>query len=402
MEKQTIDDITRLLSMEMGQLNEELWHTPEEARAIVNWVIDSSRPTLANLIVEVSDDVENTLNPSVYSVSELQNIISGLLKILNSDKSEWVNDILVNNDLFYVDQAGNNILIILVSEWNIDAVEYLTRYPFDFFHKNKNGYNLFDLVEILSSDNQLNESYKNNVRQCYKLIYDIVESALSIEFVLMTLKNSSNFHQYEELYEKILISSNINEINWFGTNLLQKASLFWDVKVAKVLVNNWIDVRHVNWKWETAKSIAELILQWSRFIEDYEEIIKIISDAENISFNVKPILDYFADNNNKNRWTYSHFMHLLKKTWNIDEIDPVSWNTLLHVAISAWDLPLINVLLKNNADIWVKNNDWLSAEDIIVSKWHPFFYKFNEMLKDNNRSKILNPVNIRPKHLITM
>ncbi|EKE28023.1 MAG: hypothetical protein ACD_3C00109G0002 [uncultured bacterium (gcode 4)] len=390
MEKQSIDDITRLLSMDLGALTEELWHTPEEAKAIVNWVVEAGSPAVEALIDEVSHDVEDALVPSVYTASELQIIISGLRKSLDSEKSEWINDILMNNDLFYLDKDENNILMILISEWNINAVEYLAAYPFDFFHKNKDGYNLFDLVEILASDNQLNESYKNNVRQCYKIIYDKVESALSIEFVLMTLKKSSNFHQYEELYEKMLISSNINEINWFGTNLLQKASLYWDVNVVKVLVKNWIDIKHANWKWETAISIAKSMLQWSKFITDYEEIIKIVTDADNISFKVKPILDFFEDNKNRNRWTYyPHFIFLLKKTWNIDEIDPVSWNTLLHAAISDWDVALINLLWKQWAKTDIPNKGWSTVSEIIATKTHPFYQKFNEMLKDNNRNAII-------------
>jgi hypothetical protein len=205
-----------------------------------------------------------------------------VIKFSWTDKSDLVVGIKENHDLFYNDKDWNNILMKFVSDWDFLAVKYLVWFPFDYFHKNNDWYDVFDFIRIFASDNQKNEIYKSNVRKCGEFISEKLVSENSLSYLSMIIEQSKNFHQYQELYEKFIISGNINELTPFGSNLLHKAATFWDVAVVKILLDCWIDSEHLNWKWETALFIAKAFTVHKPWDKDYEVIVQLLSAKINL------------------------------------------------------------------------------------------------------------------------
>ncbi|EKE30193.1 MAG: hypothetical protein ACD_2C00027G0006 [uncultured bacterium (gcode 4)] len=391
MTKENLDDITRLLSLDFDELAWVLGHSPGEAKAIVDSAVTSSL-AVCGLVDDVSGNVDDVMASisykSDYRKEELILIAAPLLSLLEENVNfSWVDKIHESENLFCTDENGNDILMAMLIGWNVDAIEYLIKFPFYFNHKNKEGKTIVDILYSLKNNPW---SILNSVKvgMCADMIAEKLESEPTFEFIEFLISGSQYSWAYSDILAGVRKSWNMNETVAWNT-LLITASMYWEYRLVKALVNYWCDIGYVgNW-WKTALELAQKMAESRPDTEWYRDIVNLLTIMSN-PWASEAIMDYlieFAASCGATPNPYAHFMGLLSKSVNINVVDTNTWNTLLNTAILNWNEPLMKLLLKNWARTDIKNMAWLDCKELAKLKWNVFYQNFMVVLGDVKREE---------------
>ena len=266
-------------------------------------------------------------------------LIHSLSRYPNHNSLEWL---LKNPSIDIHAVADGNWNAMHFAAWcsDVKTMEILLEYGIDpSLTETYSGYNIFHLV--IAEDNESDpciEKVKFCYETCPELLHQLCNDGNNPLYYV------EDFEILEFLFEK---GAHIQNKDYeFERGILESEySRFKDMECVELYIKNGLDV---NYKTRNGKTILMKIIEEDCCFEEYCDAewnwVPIYSKVETIQ--------YFLDNG------------LTEDTINSKD---VNGNTVLHMAIDS-DIEVIRLLLKNKANIYIKNNNKETSIDIAKKK----------------------------------
>ncbi|EKE30199.1 MAG: hypothetical protein ACD_2C00027G0012 [uncultured bacterium (gcode 4)] len=402
MKNQSLNDIIWLLWKDFDELAEELWHTPDDARQVVDVALNSSRKTVWILDSEPKEQVAAKEEVEIPSLDSL----IGFLKSSSNEDMRIIAKKLeetwdINTDLTGVLSYTDWPLIFLALEMDdMHLLDLILAAKPDLSIKNSNFHNVlmaaitsqtsytynefFFLIEVIKklakawiNMMQMDDEWKNAmeiIRNKYfknsywnnevEMVYKMVNYCMQHYWV--TRKQDFTRKAVDELKKSRLSDlrefANLIETTW-DVNALNQ---LWDTVLSTLISEKKYDIIDLLCEaWANpnlppnSSPIAQLF--WQRWDEEKTIHNKLVKQNEKIKF-----LHTVADELKKST-LYADDWKRMIENFDFDARDPALWLTPLMKVTRDWDIRLMQMLWEAWAHTDYIEENWYTTLMIAVA-----------------------------------